>query len=237
MTASYAAATPWTLRRVAAIRNLFFTKWGKPAKARRPVGFIEPCIPTSATKVPDGPMWLHEIKHDGFRLVVWKAGNRVRLFTRRGLDWSEHYPRIFAAAQQIKGAFVIDGEAVVPDERGIANFEMLHSRKHDQNTMMWGFDLLQVNGEYLRVRPLEERKQQLAELLKRAKQDGLCYSDHVDENGPAAFALACRMGLEGIVSKRRDSRYISGRSKSWLKIKNPDAPGVTRFREREVANA
>jgi hypothetical protein len=96
-------------------------KWGIPIKARRPVGFMEPCIPTAAAKVPEGPMWVHEIKHDGYRLIVRRSGDRMRLFTRRGYDWSERYSRIVDAAKRLKGSFVIDGEAVVSDKYGIAD--------------------------------------------------------------------------------------------------------------------
>jgi ATP-dependent DNA ligase len=88
-------------------------EWSKPVKARRPMGFIEPCIPTVAAKVPEGPMWVHEIKHDGYRLIVRRSGDRVWLFTRRGYDWSDRYPRIVEAAKRLKGSFVIDGETVV----------------------------------------------------------------------------------------------------------------------------
>jgi len=83
-------------------------KWDKPVKTKRPLGLIEPCIPTVAGKVPEGPMWVHEIKHDGYRVQVSKRDDRVRLFTRRGFDWSDRYPRIVEAAKRIKGSFLID---------------------------------------------------------------------------------------------------------------------------------
>jgi bifunctional non-homologous end joining protein LigD len=106
-------------------------RWGKPVKTRRPPWFIEPWTPTVAAKVPKGPMSVHEINHDGYRLIVRKSGDRVRLFTRRGYNWSHHYPRIVEAAKRLKRSFVIDGETVVSDKHGIADFEKLHSREHD----------------------------------------------------------------------------------------------------------
>jgi bifunctional non-homologous end joining protein LigD len=209
-------------------------KWARSVKARRPPGFIEPCIPTVAAKVPEGPMWVHEIKHDGYRLIVRRSGARVRLFTRRAFDWSDRYPRIVEAAKRIKGAFLIDGEAVVSDERGIANFEQLHSHEQDKSAMLWAFDLLELNGEDLRQLTLDERKSKLAKLLKGSRHHGIVLNEHLEADGERAFYHACALGFEGIVSKRRDSRYASGRSRSWIKVKNPNAPGVLRFRDQEV---
>jgi bifunctional non-homologous end joining protein LigD len=208
-------------------------KWSTPARTRHLIGFIEPMIPSAVANAPSGDAWLHEVKHDGFRLIVWKAGNRVRLFTRRGFDWSHRYPRIMAAAKRVDRTFVIDGEAVVADDRGVADFDMLHSREHDDEVVLWAFDLLQLRGDDLRALPLERRKKELAVLLKPSTHDGIALSEHLDGNGGAAFTRACKMGLEGIVSKRLDSRYVSGRTKAWLKTKNPNAPGVTRFQERD----
>jgi bifunctional non-homologous end joining protein LigD len=207
--------------------------WSHRARTRRPTGLIEPMIPSAVANAPFGEAWLHEVKHDGFRLIVWKAGNRVRLFTRRGFDWSHRYPRIMAAAKRIDRTFVIDGEAVVADDRGVADFDMLHSREHDDRVMLWAFDVLQLSGGDLRALPLDRRKEKLAALLKPSTHDGIALCERLNGNGGAAFTSACKMGLEGIVSKRRDSRYISGRTKAWLKIKNPSAPGVTRFLDRE----
>jgi bifunctional non-homologous end joining protein LigD len=208
-------------------------EWSKPVKARRPVGFIEPCIPTVAAKVPKGPMWVHEIEHDGYRLIVRRSGDRVRLFTRRGYDWSDRYPRIVDAAKRLKGSFVIDGETVVSDKHGIADFEKLHSREHDKSAMLWAFDLLELNGEDLRQLKLDERKLQLAKLLKGSRHYGIVLNEHLEADGERAFYHACALGFEGIVSKRRDSRYVSGRSKNWVKVKNPNASGVLRFIEQD----
>lgn len=209
-------------------------KWDKPSKTRRPVGFIEPCIPTAAAKVPEGPMWVHEIKHDGYRLIVRRSGDRVRLFTRRGYDWSDRYPRIVEAAKRLRGSFVIDGETVVSDKHGIADFEKLHSGEYNKSAMLWAFDLLELNGEDLCQLTLDERKSKLTKLLRGSRHHGIVLNEHLEADGERAFYHACTLGFEGIVSKRRDSSYISGRSRSWIKVRNPNAPGVLRFQDEEA---
>jgi ATP dependent DNA ligase domain len=129
---------------------------GRPAK--RP-GIIEPCIPTRLSKPPVGPQWAHEIKHDGYRLIARKRDGRVRLFTRCGFDWTERYPRISAAVERLQPASVtIDGEAVVCDDAGVAVFEKLYSCTHGGEAFLYAFDLLELDGEDWRPRPLEERK-------------------------------------------------------------------------------
>jgi bifunctional non-homologous end joining protein LigD len=195
-----------------------------------PPGFIEPCIPTAAKKVPSGPGWIHEIKHDGYRMQVRKNGDRVRLFTRRGFDWTERYPAVRTAAAKLKAqTLTIDGELVVPGKGGIASFEKLHSRISDADAILFAFDLLELDGEDLRKRPLGERKAMLARLLKPAS--GIHLSEHDDSDGEALFRAACRMGMEGIVSKRVSSAYRSGRSESWIKVKNKRAPGYLRVHD------
>jgi len=114
---------------------------------------------------------------------------------------------------------------------GVADFERLHSREHDRQAFLWAFDLLELDGEDLRSSPLFERKGALRRLLRRAKI-GIHFVDHLEGDGAKLFAHACELGLEGIVSKDRSRPYRSGRSKTWLKIKNPQAPGVRRFENR-----
>ena len=104
---------------------------------------FEPCIPTRGTKVPDRPEWLHEVKHDGYRLIVQREGKRVRLFTRNGHDWSSRYPLIVEAARRNRNSsFVVDGEAVLLGVDGISDFNGLHSRKHDDEVTFYAFDML-----------------------------------------------------------------------------------------------
>ena len=134
---------------------------------------FEPCIPTRGTKVPDRPEWLHEIKHDGYRLIVQREGQRVRLFTRNGHDWSDRYPRIIEAALRNRNrSFVIDGEAVLLGVDGRSDFNGLHSRRHDAEVEFYAFDMLVSDGEDLRKLPLSMRKTNLARLLAR-RADGI----------------------------------------------------------------
>ena len=117
--------------------------------------YFEPCIPTRGTKVPDRPEWIHEIKHDGYRLIVQREGKRVRLFTRNGHDWSDRYPLITEAALRNRNtSFVIDGEAVMLGVDGRSDFNGLHSRQHDAEVQFYAFDMLVSDGEDLRKLPL-----------------------------------------------------------------------------------
>jgi bifunctional non-homologous end joining protein LigD len=206
--------------------------WRAPTAKRRPAGFIEPCIPTRVSKPPIGPQWIHEIKHDGYRLIARKSDGRVRLFTRNGFDWTDRYPLIRNAVAALRSSSVtIDGEAVCCDEAGVTIFEKLHSRAHDGEAVLYAFDLLELDGEDRRSRPLIERRARLERLIVKALA-GIQYSEHLEGDGAAIFAHACKLGAEGIVSKHRERPYRSGPSKTWLKIKNPAAPGVTRFEDR-----
>ena len=203
--------------------------WSPPRKpALRPAAFIEPCVPTLAKEPPTGAAWVHEIKHDGYRLMVWRDGERVRLFTRRGFDWTKRYPRIVNSARKLSiNRFLIDGEAVVCGDDGVSNFERLHSREHDASVFLYAFDLLAVDGTDMRPERLDDRRARLRQLL--VHPDGIRFSDHHAGDGEVMFRHACQLGLEGIVSKRRDSPYRSGRCKSWLKVKNPESPAARRL--------
>jgi bifunctional non-homologous end joining protein LigD len=204
-------------------------------KRQLPPGFIEPCIPTQDSRPPVGPDWVHEIKHDGYRLIIRKKDDRVRLFTRRGYDWTDRFPLIREAVAALRpSALVLDGEAVVCDPEGVANFEMLHSRAHNDHVFLYAFDLLELGGADMRPLPLEERRGRLQHLLQKVTDPGVQFNEHIDGDGATIFEHACKLGFEGIVSKHRAHPYRSGPSKSWIKVKNPDAPGVMRFREEEA---
>jgi bifunctional non-homologous end joining protein LigD len=199
-----------------------------------PAGFIAPCLPTSAPQPPSGEPWLHEIKHDGFRVIARKDGTRVKLYSRPGNDLTERFPLIVEALARLRArSCIIDGEAVACGEDGIASFDRIRYRRHDASVFLYAFDLMELEGDNLRREPLAVRKATLASLLSRASS-GLRFNEHLDEkDGPLVFAHACKLGLEGIVSKRRDSRYRSGRSPDWIKSKNPDATAVRREAEEE----
>jgi bifunctional non-homologous end joining protein LigD len=206
---------------------------GSKSSVRQSEGsmFVPPCLPTPSKRARSGPEWVHEIKHDGYRLIVRRDGNRVRLYTRRGYNWSHRFPLIAAAVKRLKvRSAMIDGEAIVPGEDGRSDFDKLHSGGYDEHVVLYGFDLIEVDGDDLRSRPLEERKARLAKLLKRMN-GGIYLSEHLDGDGSVVFEHACRLGLEGIVSKRRDLPYRSGRSKCWIKVKNPASPAMLRVHE------
>jgi bifunctional non-homologous end joining protein LigD len=175
------------------------------------------CIPTRSTSVPATPDWLHEIKYDGYRLRLERDGDRVRLITKGGYNWTSRYPWIVEAALKNRvRQFVIDGEAVVLGVDGVADFNALHSRRHDYEVQLYAFDILALDGEDLRGLPLSMRKTNLARLLAR-RPDGIFIAPFEQgEIGPELFGAACRMGLEGLVSKRRDRPYQAGRSKHWV---------------------
>jgi ATP-dependent DNA ligase len=194
-----------------------------------PITLFSPCLPTRGTKVPAGPDWLHEIKHDGYRLIVQKDGKRVRLFTRNGHDWSGRYPLITEAALRNRNSsFVLDGEAVLLGVDGISDFNGLHSRKFDDEVQFYAFDILVSDGDDLRKLPLTMRKVNLSRLLAR-RVDGIFLSDFEQgEIAPELFRHACLMGLEGLVSKHKDRPYRRGRSPHWIKIKNRKHPAMAR---------
>ena len=159
---------------------------------------FEPCIPTRGAKVPDRPEWIHEIKHDGYRLIVQREGQRVRLWTRNGHDWSGRFPLISEAAlRKRNSSFVIDGEAVLLGVDGRSDFNGLHSRKHDDEVQFYAFDMLVSDSEDLRKLPLTMRKTNLARLLAR-RVDGIFLSDfELGEIGPDLFRPCLPDGLGG----------------------------------------
>jgi bifunctional non-homologous end joining protein LigD len=159
------------------------------------------CIPTRGTKVPSAPDWLHEVKYDGYRLRVERNGDRVRLITRNGYDWTNRYPWIVEAAlKNRQKQFIIDGEAVILGVDGIPDFNALHSRKQDSEVQLYAFDIMALDGEDLRQLPLSLRKTNLARLLA-SRPDGIFVAPYEQgEIGPDLFRAACTMGLEGLVS-------------------------------------
>jgi bifunctional non-homologous end joining protein LigD len=197
-------------------------------------GFIEPCLPTRKPYPPAGGGWPHEIKHDGYRLQIHRSGGFVRLLTRRGLDWTERYPLVANAARSLRAeSFVFDGEVVVCGEDGVASFSALRRRGASQVAFVYAFDLLMLAGQDIRKQPIEDRKSALA-ILRHKASPGLQLSEHIaDIDGRTMFAHACKMGLEGIVSKRLGSKYQSGRSPHWVKAINPAAPAVKRLEEED----
>ena len=193
-----------------------------PARSRRtpPAGFIQPCQPTLVAGPPVGTGWLHEIKYDGYRLLARKEGERVSLWTRYGTDFTVRLPRIAEAVHDLPAeSALIDGEAVAFHSDGHSDFAALRTKSGGAQACLVAFDLLTLDGEDFRQHPLEERRDRLARLIAGA--DAISFSEAIEAEGATVFAHACKLGLEGIVSKRAGSRYRSGASRKWLKCRNP----------------
>jgi bifunctional non-homologous end joining protein LigD len=200
----------------------------------RPNGFIEPCLPSPAPNPPAGDGWIHEIKLDGFRMLARRDGTGVRLLTRRAIDRTDRYPSITVAIAALAcRSCLIDGEVVICGKDGIPVFDRLrYGRQPQSEAILFAFDLLELGGKDLRRVPLEERKGALANLVRKASW-AVQLNEHIAERGDIVFRHACKLGFEGIVSKRLGSPYRSGRSRDWIKSKNPAAPAVKREAEED----
>jgi bifunctional non-homologous end joining protein LigD len=171
-------------------------------------GFIEPALATSVDKVPNGERWLHEIKFDGYRVQVHLRDAAVKVSTRRGNDWTNRFRKIAADAWHVNaGSAIIDGEVVVPAANGTTDFSVLQNELKGRSTkfVLVAFDLLYLNGYDLRKVPLFQRK---AFLKKIIAETDIQFSESFEIGGREMFAHACRIGLEGVVSKVRNSRYV-----------------------------
>jgi bifunctional non-homologous end joining protein LigD len=184
--------------------------------------FIAPQLCQSRDRPPSAGGWLHEIKFDGYRIQMHVEDETVRLKTRKGLDWTSRFSRIAKAASVVPDA-IIDGEICALDDNGAPDFASLQaalSEEKTENLVYFAFDLLFEGGEDLRDLPLEERKSRLKKLLKSADPgQHVVYVDHFETGGDAVLRSACRLSLEGIVSKKIDAVYQSGRSGDWIKSK------------------
>jgi bifunctional non-homologous end joining protein LigD len=183
--------------------------------------FVAPQLATLVEAPPVGDGWLHEIKYDGYRAVTSLADGKVVIRTRNGLDWTDRFAALVPALSALDcGSAELDGEIAVADARGHTDFGALQDALGNGGGRIayYLFDLLALDGENLRKEPLVVRKHRLKALIGSGRGP-LLYSDHVTGNGEAMFARACGLGLEGIVSKRADAPYRSGRSRAWLKVK------------------
>ncbi|WP_104668182.1 non-homologous end-joining DNA ligase [Ensifer adhaerens] len=187
---------------------------------------IDPCVATLVDKPPKGPEWAFEVKWDGYRLALHVAPGEVRAITRGGYDWTKKFGSIVAEARElVHASLIIDGEAVVLDEQGRSDFGLLQravGRKpslHDANEIIfYAFDLLYLDGHDLRSLPLAERRRRL-EPIVADRRGAIRFSEEIHADGAEFFRAACELGLEGIIAKRRDAPYRSGRRPEWLKIK------------------
>ncbi|MEH2485855.1 non-homologous end-joining DNA ligase [Bradyrhizobium sp. AZCC 2230] len=180
-------------------------------------GFIAPALATSIDRVPAGERWIHEIKFDGYRVQVHLANEAVKVYTRRGHDWTRRFKKVAEDAWHIKASSaIIDGEIVVPAADGTTDFSVLQNELKGTSTkiVLVAFDLLYLNGRDIRKLPLIQRK---AELKKIIAGTDVQFSESFEIDGPELFTHACKVGLEGVVSKVRDSVYPVGRSNNWVK--------------------
>ena len=199
----------------------------------RRVRRFEPCLPRPAKRPPAGPGWIHEIKHDGFRIIAHRDAGGVRLVTRNGYDFADRFPLVVEAIAALPArSCVVDGEAIAVNDSGLPVFDLIRYRRQDHAVTLCAFDLLELASEDFRPTPIELRKATLKSLLRRTHL-GVAFNQHFAADGDTVYRHACALGCEGIVSKRLGSPYRSGRGDLWVKIKNPAAPAVKREAEEE----
>ncbi|HMM87678.1 DNA ligase D [Bradyrhizobium sp.] len=216
-------------RKTAALRAAPETRTHKPAPAAKPKkiasmpDFVAPQLCTLVERPPGGEGWGHEIKFDGYRVQLRVEDGEAVLCTRKGLDWTDKFKAIANEAKSL-GDVLIDGEIVALDHNGAPNFSALQaalSVGDSESLIFYAFDLLFADGEDLRGLPLGERKARLKKLLeaRKGKQRQIRYVEHFESGGDAVLQSACKLELEGIVSKKLDAPYRSGRSEGWTKAK------------------
>jgi bifunctional non-homologous end joining protein LigD len=199
-----------------------------PAAKPAPMpNYIEPLFATLWGHPPKGDNWVHEIKYDGYRLQLHRSDSGIHAFTRRGHDWRDRFPSIVSSFADLHTRSVIlDGEVVVVTPEGDTDFSALESyvssKRADRskhNVVLYAFDILYLDGFDLRDVALCDRKRVLRMMLEESSDESLLkYSEELDEDGPEVYRNACKLELEGIVSKKRDGRYRSGRNENWVKM-------------------
>ncbi|HEJ83279.1 MAG TPA: DNA ligase D, partial [Desulfobacteraceae bacterium] len=199
--------------------DLFEAEGARPAPMP---GRPKPHLAVPAREPPEGDGWLHEIKYDGYRILCIKKDSAVRLITRNNQDWSEKFPDVVQAAASLPfEQFILDGEIVVLLPDGKPDFQALQNILKGEKSGRTGyyvFDALFCSGYDLTGVPLVQRKKILQRMLEGVSRP-LVYGDYIQGEGERVFAHACRMGMEGIVSKQAESRYEQGRSRTWIKVK------------------
>lgn len=194
--------------------------------------FLEPCIPSLQSEPPTGDTWLHEVKIDGWRCQLVKEGRRICLFTRRGHHLTERVRSFADRFQELdcKSAR-IDGELTVADQHGRPDFHALGGamRRRPRDLMLVAFDLLELDGKDLRGLPLEARREALSGLLERSGLGCVCFSEAFPD-AQALLQACAELGLEGIVSKRRNAPYRAGKRPEWVKVKTAEWKGANRER-------
>jgi bifunctional non-homologous end joining protein LigD len=190
----------------------------KPGDKAPYPGFVEPALATDVGRVPNGARWSHEIKFDGYRVQVHLKDAVVKVYTRRGNDWTNRFKKIAADAWHVSaGSAIIDGEVVVPAADGTTDFSVLQNELKGRSSkiVLVVFDLLYLNGHDLRKLPLFERKTLLKKIVSGTD---IQFNESFELDGREMYEHACGVGLEGVVSKVRDSRYPTGRTRNWVKV-------------------
>ena len=183
--------------------------------------FVPPQLCETAAHAPDQDGWIHEIKLDGYRIQIHVAGHKAKLRTRKGLDWTHKFPETAKAAAKLSDC-ILDGEVVAVNDKSAPDFAALQaalSTGKTEDLVYFAFDLLFEGSKDLRKEPLLKRKSALQKHLKKASSPRIQYSEHFDSGGDAVLRSACKLELEGIVSKQGNAPYISGRTSNWLKVK------------------
>jgi bifunctional non-homologous end joining protein LigD len=219
-----AGQTPPRTRHAVAAKKKKISNAGDTGQSALP-RFISPSLANLSDSAPGQKNWIHEIKFDGYRIQARLDRGTVTLLTRKGLDWTEKFPILAKAVAKLTAkTALIDGEVVVEDDGGVSSFSLLQqdlkTGRHDR-MVFYAFDLLYLNGTNLTDRPLTSRKDALEKLL-HGRPDPMRFSESLTEPGPALLRHACKLGLEGIISKMADAPYRSGRSHDWIKTKCSD---------------
>ena len=188
--------------------------------------FVTPCLATLVAKAPEGRRWEHEIKFDGYRIQARLDHGKIKLLTRKGLDWTKKFPIVAQAVAKLHAkTALIDGELVVEDAKGISRFSLLQqdlSGGRHGRMVLYAFDLMPLNGIDLKRLPLAVRKAALGKLIRRGHDRHIRFSRSLRRPGPDLLRQAYKMGLEGIMSKLTDAPYHSGRGRDWVKTKCSD---------------
>ncbi|AXA44639.1 DNA ligase D, ligase domain (plasmid) [Rhizobium leguminosarum] len=194
---------------------------------------VEPCLALLKAKPPKGDDWVYEIKWDGYRLAIHVEPRGIRILTRGGHDWTDRFPAIKQAAMWLPvGTAILDGEAVVLDEQGRSDFGLLQQslggrggKKSSSDAIFMAFDLLYFDGHDLRNSELDMRRHLLEDLVPPEEQGDIRLSKEIEADGEALLRVACAHGLEGLIAKRRDAPYSSGRLGDWVKVKCVQSDG------------
>ena len=204
--------------------ELFDPKQEENARRRKMPILPKPMLPSATREAPQGDDWLHEIKYDGYRMLCCVRNGHAKFVSRNGNDWTKKVPHLAGKMSTLPvQEAIFDGEIVAMSRDGTTDFQALQNtigRGHDSTLRYYLFDLLHLDGYDLTGVGLEQRKTILKTLLASNRTESLQYSEHIRGNGPTVFQHACRLGTEGIVSKRADRKYTSGRTIDWLKTKS-----------------